>query len=68
MDKIDLTLQQLEKLNKLSREQCIQYKFSFPPQKGWKKQLRAQIMEYNAHHQIAETNTTNQVLDSFFEE
>ena len=37
MKKIDLTLSQLDKLNTLSREQCIEYKFSYPPQKGWKK-------------------------------
>ncbi len=67
MKKIDLTLSQLDKLNTLSREQCIEYKFSYPPQKGWKKMLRAEIMDYNAHHKISETDSTNTVLESYFE-
>tara|TARA_B100002019_G_scaffold291777_1_gene312928 strand:+ start:1826 stop:2032 length:207 start_codon:yes stop_codon:yes gene_type:complete len=66
MENLGLTLQELDKLNTLSREQCIQYKFSFPPQKGWKKELRARIMEYNVHHQINDCES-NEVLDSFFD-
>ncbi len=69
MNKIELTINQLDHMSVLTRSQCIQYGFTYPAQKGWKKELRQRILESRELNPTAHTEPqSNVILNNFFEE